>query len=296
MAEKPEGRTRRLAAIVGAAAAVFVVSALLVGLGVLFLGGGPASAPGQGALPLPGASTTPTRASTPPTTPPRTSSTPSTSPTPTRAPTTTRSSTPVTTKPFAYQPLWPFASVTAAEEWQRKYRDGGQQPWHLDADQTALSFTTGFLGFTELDTVVSRSIKGDDARISVGSGSRVAAVLHLVRIGQGTDAPWEVVGTSDTTLTVERPRYGASATSPITVGGRITGVDESIRIDVRQPSSESPLGSFCCIQAGGERQPWSAQVSFRGATDPALTVVASTGGHVQSVERFAVTAIRAGNS
>jgi hypothetical protein len=299
MAQKAEGRTRRVAAIVGAAAAVFLVSALLVGLGVLFLGGGPASAPGQGAVPLPGAGTTPTRAGTTPTkagtTPTRAAST-SPSPTPSRAPTSTRSSSPVTAKPFAYQPLWPFASVAEAAEWQRKYRAGGQQPWHLDADQTALSFTTGFLGFTELDKVVSRSIKGDDARISVGHESSVAAVLHLVRIGEGTDAPWEVVGTIDTTLTVERPRYGASTTSPITVGGRITGVDESIRIAIRQPSSEGPLGSFCCVQAGGERQPWSAQVSFGGATDPALTVVASTGGHVLAVERFAITAIRSGNN
>jgi hypothetical protein len=145
--------------------------------------------------------------------------------------------------------------------------------------------------------VVARSIKGDDARISVGyespeGKSSVAAVLHLVRIGEGTNAPWEVVGTSDTTLTLDRPRYGASASSPLTVGGRVTGVDESIRIAVRQPSSERPLGSFCCVPAGGEQQTWSAQTSFHGATDQALTVVASTGGHVQDVERFAITAIR----
>jgi hypothetical protein len=190
--------------------------------------------------------------------------------------------------------LWPFASVAEADEWQRA---GQHQPWHLDADQTALSFTTGFLGFTELNKVVARSIKGDDARISVGYDTpegkpSVAAVLHLVRIGEGTDAPWEVVGTSDTTLTLDRPRYGVSASSPLTVGGRVTGADESIRIAVRQPSSERPLGSFCCVPAGGEQQPWSARVSFQGATDPALTVVASTGGHVQDVERFAITAIR----
>ncbi|MGW6197143.1 hypothetical protein ACWF0M_13435 [Kribbella sp. NPDC055110] len=284
-------RTRlgRAAAIVGAAAALVVVSALLVGLGVWYFGGGPASQPGPGAVPLPASTSATTRPSSAPT---------STSPTPTRTSTSTHSSSTATTKPFAYQPLWPFASVAKADEWQRA---GGRQPWHLDAAQTAVSFTTGFLGFTELNKVVARSIKGDDARITVGydspeGKSSVAAVLHLVRIGHGTNAPWEVVGTSDTTLTLDRPRYGANTSSPITVGGRITGVDESIRIAVRQPSSERPLGSFCCVPGGGERQPWSAQVSFRGATDPVLTVVASTGGHVQAVERFAITAIRAGGS
>ena len=75
-------------------------------------------------------------------------------------------------------------------------------------------------------------------------------------------------------------------------GGRITGVDESIRIDVRQPSSAVPIGTYCCVTAGGDRQPWSARVSFRGATDPALTIVASTGGHIQGVERFAITGVR----
>lgn len=38
--------------------------------------------------------------------------------------------------------------------------------------------------------------------------------------------------------------------------------------------------------------PWSAQVAFAGATDPAVVIVASTGGHYQGVEAFAVTAIR----
>jgi hypothetical protein len=117
-------------------------------------------------------------------------------------------------------------------------------------------------------------------------------VLHLVRIGSGSDAPWEVVGTADTTLTVDRPKYGATVASPLTVGGQITGVDESIRVDVRQPSSAVPIGTFCCVAAGGERQPWSARVSFRTATDPALIIVASTGGHLQDVERFAITGIR----
>jgi len=41
---------------------------------------------------------------------------------------------------------------------------------------------------------------------------------------------------------------------------------------------------------------WSARVSFAGATDPALTIVISTGGHLQGVERFAITAVRPASS
>jgi hypothetical protein len=117
-----------------------------------------------------------------------------------------------------------------------------------------------------------------------------------VKIGQGLDAPWEVVGTIDSTFSLLQPRYGATVVSPLKVSGRITGVDESIRVDVRQPSSSRPIGTSCCVPAGGERQPWSARVTYSGATDPALTIVVSTGGHYQGVEQFAVTAVRPGSA
>ncbi|MFI5696416.1 hypothetical protein ACIA58_31455 [Kribbella sp. NPDC051586] len=199
---------------------------------------------------------------------------------------------------FRYQPLWPFTSEDAAAAWQEAYRSGGKQPWHLDPGQTALSFTTGFLRFDEINLVVSRSVRGDEAFVSVGyradtNPPSVAAVIHLARFGQGNDAPWEVVGTRDTSLTLTQPRYGAVASSPLTVAGRITGVDEAIRVDVRQASTADRLGTSCCVAAGGQNQPWSAQVTFQGATDPAVVVVASTGGHYQGVEAFAITAISA---
>ncbi|MER7762234.1 hypothetical protein [Streptomyces sp. NPDC097619] len=196
------------------------------------------------------------------------------------------------------QPLWPFTSLARAREWQRSYRDGGHQPWHLDAEQTALAFVRDFLGFRELDRVASQRVSGRHARIGIGPSApeearrSTAAVVHLVRYGTGADAPWEVVGTDDTTFSLTAPAYGAAARSPLRVGGRITGVDESIRVEVRGPSSPRPLGTACCVPGGGTRQPWTATVAYSGATDPVLTVVASTGGHVNEVERFTVTAVR----
>lgn len=199
---------------------------------------------------------------------------------------------------FGYQPLWPFTSLSDVAAWQSAYRRNGSQPWHLDADQTAKAFTTGFLGFTEIDKVVGRTVRGDNAWVSVGFVTEdmdrpfVSAVIHLVKYGAGQDAPWEVVGTRDSELTLTTPAYGAWVSSPVQAGGRITGVDESILVEIRQPASENPIGTSQPVRAGGERQPWKAAVSFRGATDPALTVVARTGGHLKEVERFAVTAIR----
>ena len=261
------------------AIAVLAIVALAVAMVVIVNDSGKSS----GTSPTPGVTVTQPGPTVTVTTTPKPS--PSTSP-----------STPAH-RAFQYQPLWPFASETDAAAWQQAYRSGGKQPWHLDAGQTALSFTTGFLQFGEIDLVVSRSVHGDEAFVSVGyrpdkNPPAVAAVIHLARLGQGDDAPWEVVGTRDSSLTLTQPRYGAPARSPLTVGGRITGVDESIRVDVRQASTGQRLGTYCCLAAGGEHQPWSAQVTFQGATDPALTVVASTGGHYQGVEAFAVTAIR----
>jgi hypothetical protein len=237
---------------------------------------------------------TPTRTPTvTQTQPPTTSTTPSTPVTPT-PPTVPPSSSGRT---FRYQPAWPFTSEVRAAEWQRSYRSGGHQPWHLDAGQTALSFTQSFLGFKDIKLVTSRSVRGDEAYVGVGyqidTGRKfTSAVLHLVKLGQGTDAPWEVVGTRDSDLSLTTPRYGIKAGSPLTVGGRITGVDEAIRLEVRQASSSGVLGTLCCVAAGGERSPWTGRVSFRGASDPALVVIASAGGHNQRTERFAITALR----
>jgi hypothetical protein len=195
---------------------------------------------------------------------------------------------------FRHQPLFPFASAAEAERWRTA--GGGSQPWHADAEATALAFTA-WLGFDEIGQVTSRDIRAAEAWVGVGypvpSGEpATAAVIHLLRFGSAADAPWEVVGTRDTTLTLETPSYGSTASSPLTVGGHVTGVDENLRVQVRQLSSESPLGESCCLPAGGEQAPWSATVPYTGATDAALTVVVSTGGHVQGVEAFAITGLR----
>jgi hypothetical protein len=123
----------------------------------------------------------------------------------------------------------------------------------------------------------------------------VAAVLHLARIGAGDNRPWEVVGSQDTTLTLDIPAYGATIGSPVTVGGRITGVDESLRVQVRATGESGVLGEVVGIPAGGAKQPWSARVSFRGSAGTVRTLVVSTGGHAgPGVERFAITGVRVG--
>ncbi|SEG99862.1 hypothetical protein SAMN05444920_114138 [Nonomuraea solani] len=242
----------------------------------------------------------PSRSSVPVTSPPLTTPAPTTP-----APATTTSASASTSEPAPggtliagrYQPLWPFSGPGEAAAWQRSYQANGTGKWHLDAGRTAVAFSRDFLGFKEIDRAVKTVEDGAHARVHVGFRAEegpkplVAAVVHLMRYGGGKDAPWEVVGTDDTTLTLTTPRYGATASSPLTVGGRISGVDESIRIQIYRPGTAKPLGERCCVAAGGTNSPWSGRVTFTARPGRTLTVVASTGGHIATVERFAVTGV-----
>lgn len=217
--------------------------------------------------------------------------------TPSSTATASPSAPPTSAAPFRYQPLWPFASPAQALTWQASHRTGGTDGWHLDARRTALSFTRDYLHITDVDRTTSARITATDAHVGVGfatEGGRTgtASVVHLVRIGAGQDAPWEVVGTDDTTLTLTRPAYGATVGSPTVVGGRVTGVDENVRVKVFAMTATDAVGSACCVAAGGERTPWSLSVSYRASHGQVLTIVAMTGGHLYGVERFAVTGVR----
>jgi len=147
--------------------------------------------------------------------------------------------------------------------------------------------------------VMDASKEGGGAEAWVGVGYAVpgdgrqstAAVLHLVRIGTDKDAPWEVVGTRDTSLTVDTPGYGSTASWPMTVGGALSGVDESLH--VRVLGQAGLAGDACCTPAGGENSRWTVQVPRQTPRTGDLTVVVATGGHVVDVERFAITAVRA---
>jgi hypothetical protein len=206
------------------------------------------------------------------------------SPLPTSTPTATYPPTPTPTPsgqpaiglPAGYQPLWPFDEAGHG-------RSAG------DAPSTALGFTRQYLGFTEITTVTSRSYDGQEAHIGVGYRNpagqlSTAAVLHLIRV----DAGWEVVGSADTTLTLEQPSYGSAVTSPMTVGGRISGVDENIVVTVRSQAG-GVVGRAPGVPAGGNQSPWHTTVSFTGSG--VLTIVAVTGGHLQGVERFAIQGV-----
>jgi hypothetical protein len=291
----PDGNGRRpwLAPLLAAAAVV----AIAAGIGGVVIATRTEHA--QPARPSVSLSPQPPVSVTPSPTPPASSPAPTTSP-----PASPTASSPAPTSPqpnvapfdLGYLPLWPFGSRADALAWEQRSA-GGHQPWHLDAGQTALAFTQGYLGFQQINVVTSTRTDLDGAHVGVGyrdpnGQAHTSAVLRLVRFGPESDAPWEVVNSDDTTFSLRSPAYGSTVTSPVTFGGYITGVDENIRVVVRQRSSATPLGQACCQPAGGDNQPWSETVSFTGATDGVLTIVATTGGHLQQIERFTIRGVR----
>lgn len=224
-------------------------------------------------------------------------------PTTTEAPPTTAANTttsvPATTttspRTVRYLPLFPFGDFHEAVAWQQGYGREHQQE-RFDAGATALAFAR-FLGYGEINRVVSVADDAKGAHVGVGFVSEgnhltTAAVVHLVRFGSGAHRPWEVVATDDTDFTIDVPAYGAVIASPATVGGRITGVDESIAVHVQQLHTNGNLGEQCCTAAGGMNSPWTATVAFQPPTDAVLIVSAATGGHLREVERFAVTGVK----
>ena len=191
-------------------------------------------------------------------------------------------------------PLYPFATQSQANAWLAAYRTNGVQPWHEDPEATALAFAA-FLHYSDINKVTGSNITATQAHVSVGyllppSRPHTASVIHLVRFGPSPDAPWEVVGTDDQPgFTITSPAYGSAVRSPILAGGQITGVDESITVQVFTLSSSTPAGRTCCQPAGGTTSPWTVSVPFAAPRAGVLIVSAATGGHVAAVERFAVT-------
>jgi hypothetical protein len=261
----------------------FRTAAALVGLALL------ASACGSGSSPKRAETTTRPSVSVATTT--EVSTTTAAPPTSTTTPATTTT----TAGELRYLPLFPFGDLQEAVAWQQGYGKAHQQD-RYDAGPSALAFAH-FLGYGEIDRVVAVAYDSRGAHVAVGyesEGDRVvrAAVVHLIRFGTGSRRPWEVVGTDDTNFTIDVPPYGAVIGSPVEVGGRITGVDESITVHIQQLHANGALGEHCCTPAGGQNSRWSSNVSFQPPTDAILIISAATGGHIQDVERFSVTGVK----
>ena len=144
--------------------------------------------------------------------------------------------------------------------------------WRSDADQTALHFLSDHLQMPYLDTVVSSTVRGDSAEVAVGrvlpSDTKQAVPATTITL-QRASGTWYVESARADQLTVTRTSVNAST---VTVGGRITGVDESIQVELRAGDTAQPL-AHASTPGGGQDSPWQVTLE-RPATDATrLTVV-----------------------
>lgn len=192
--------------------------------------------------------------------------------------------------------LWPFVSLAQEQVWERANNARSSfEPWHTSAALTASKFTTVHLGFREMIYVTNVRVTGATATVGVawkypgGTQVSTAAVLSLIKLGRG----WTVVGSKDTYLTLTLPVYGARISSPVVVGGRIWGVDESLNVKIVSSTAVRGRSPLPGTAAGGQGSQYFIRVSYSNpVSGTALAIVVSTGGHVTGVERFAITAVR----
>jgi len=171
---------------------------------------------------------------------------------------------------------WPYSSRSEA-----RAHIASAGPEMTDPRAVALRFVLGFLQRPEVDRVTG--VRSQDAGLGVTVGRRVpesgrvidVTTVYLVRVAASDSAPYVVVSATAPYLSITGPAAGAAIRSPLTVSGRITGVDESIRVDVRVLSRPAPIGS-ARTPGGGDNSPWSAPVSFPATADRGATVVAWT--------------------
>lgn len=137
--------------------------------------------------------------------------------------------------------------------------------------------------------MASGSADSTSAQASRGTGlvTRVAVVTPTIMPELGASS-----GKTNEHEPSTRYHTARRVTSPLRVGGRITGVDESLRVLILAPASSTPLFASDGLPAGGTRTPWSTTVRFSAPHGTVLTIAVSTGGHLKAVEEFAITAIR----
>lgn len=192
--------------------------------------------------------------------------------------------------------IWPFQTSSDVSTWQQS-STGGHQPWHYDAGQTAVAFLA-FLGHPEVHQVMSVIDHGYATAVTVGqhnadSGRTTkVTVVWLKQVGTGSPQPWDVQEATASDLTIDQPSRFAHVSTPLIVSGLITGIDESITVQLVSPSTGADLNTTTPhVPAGGTNTPWETRLTLRASNDKVGILVAYTGGHVAAVERLTVTGV-----
>lgn len=189
---------------------------------------------------------------------------PATRPAASGAPAVTKPSpAPTSSSPTASAyPIWPYTSITQVT--------ASTSNAYLDPGQTALGFMR-YLRAPEVDKMLANETEttstGAGWKVTLGRRMadgqvRAVTVVHLVRLGSGSAAPYAVTRAAGAyTLKISYPGIAASVRSPLVVSGTVDGVHQSVRAQVRVPGlGPDPIGE--AAGPGSAASGWQATVVF----------------------------------
>jgi hypothetical protein len=116
--------------------------------------------------------------------------------------------------------------------------------------------------------------------------------VQLEQVGRGTNGPWSVTGASAEDVSITTPDAGGSVESPLTVTGRVTGIDESVHVQLLTGSTQLADGHA----PAGQEQPWSQALRWSSSTWSVGALVASTYDGKGDLHALALTPVRRGGA
>lgn len=195
-------------------------------------------------------------------------------------PSTSAPAVPTTNTEFPELAIFPFTSAAAEQQWETDLADGGSN-WQTQPVDVATRWVADFLDAPSVDRVLSQTpVDGGDAvdvtlgRVIEGENPNAVPVtkVHLVQFGKA----WIVTDASDPMgyLTVSTPEPGAAISSPVDVTGPAFGVDEGLKVEVRDATSSTSYGDANTSFGGGSGN-WSVSVHFQDPTGIVGALVAT---------------------
>jgi hypothetical protein len=129
--------------------------------------------------------------------------------------------------------------------------------------------------------------KGSDAVVEVSAGSRLVSRVHLVKVGGAGLGPWSVTHADSDNLSVSSPADGDDVTSPMTVTGRVPGVDESVHLRLM---TDAVLAEG--FAPAGHDLPWTHLLRWPTTDWSVAALVGSTFNGKGDLAAVTITAVR----
>jgi hypothetical protein len=164
--------------------------------------------------------------------------------------------------------VWPFTSAAQAMAWT----SGGSYPWADNSLEVTKHFVSDHLALTGL-TAVQTCLSCEVVELRASDGRKAAEVALTHFDTNAGRRVYTVVAVDGGDLTVTRPTSGAAISSPTSVSGRITGVDENVQLRlVTAAGKQIATGAA----PAGSAVPWQGSLSWSDTSWSGAAIVGTT--------------------